>query len=1067
MRKKSLIAFVLAILSLTAFGQKYPKDWENPRMIERNKLEAHATLYPFQDIQTALTMDREKSPWYQSLNGTWKFDFVPKSEDATTDFAQKGFDVSGWDNISVPSNWEMKGYGTPIYTNVTYPFPAKPPYILRDDPVGSYIRDFNLPDNWKNREVILHFGGVSSAMYVWVNGQKVGYSQGSRLPAEFDITDYLLPGKNRLAVQVYRWSDGSYLEDQDHWRMSGIHREVYLVAQPKVNIYDLAVRTDLDAAYKNAELQIRPRVKVMDDTNTKGWTFNAHLYDELGKEVKTDTMSMPVNHIIHERLPQRDNVPFALLKAHISNPVKWSAENPYLYTLVVTVKDAGGNVVDATSTHVGFRKIEWNHGVFKVNGRPVKLYGVNRHDHSEVNGKAVTRKEMLDDVLLMKRFNLNAVRTSHYPNDPYFYDMCDKYGIYVLDETDLETHGLTGYFTNNTDWTYAFVDRAVRMVERDKNHPAIIGWSLGNESGVGPNHAAMAGWIRSYDPTRLIHYEGAQGDPTSPDYIPITSKEYWKKPYDANPTDRQWVDVISRMYPSPTLLEGLAKSPWIHRPIVMCEYAHSMGNSTGDLKKYWDVIRAHPNLMGGFIWDWIDQGILEKDKNGKPYWAYGGDFGDKPNDGNFCINGIVAPDRTAKPALWECKHVFQPISVSPVDLNNLDFTVVNRQDFTGLEPYTLNWSLLENGVEVQHGVVPTPACAPGENARFHVPVDQAKLKKDAEYVLNLSWELAKKNSWADSGFEIAWNEFILPGHEVKPAAIAPGKVTATENGNNITLSGKHFTVVMNKQKGEISSYKVNGKEQFVSPLKPNFWRVPTDNDEAGGNHIFRDMRVWKEAVANMIFQSTKIDDNQSGVVCTYTLPVDASTLKVHYSAESDGTLQVSAEIIKGDNAPDLPRFGFTMEVPAKLTETAYYGKGPWENYWDRKSGAKLALYQTPTSDLQYKYVRPQENGNRSDVRWFALAGKNGGLMVRGEPKVDFSVWPYTAADLEQAKHIDEVPVRDFYTVHIDYKQLGVGGDDTWSAQAIAHKPYRLSAKSYQYSFTIRPVKSIAQAEKLY
>ena len=1038
---------------MSSFSQQ--KDIENPLVTSKNKLETRATFYSFSNVSDALKGDRDKSEWLQFLNGSWKFNFAAKEELAPADFYSSGYDASAWDEIDVPSCWEMRGYGTPIYTNAVYPFPAKPPYIKRENPVGSYLQEFIIPENWDNRDVILHFGGVSSAFYLWINGKQVGYSQGSRLPSEFDITPYIKTGKNQLAVKVYRWCDGSYLEDQDHWRMSGIHREVFLMARPKVKIADFAVRTRFVHDYKDALLQINPKISSSVKTNIKGWSLEARLFDANGVEVLSEPMRIAAKRFDNRYYPQRDKVYFAQMEQEISEPLKWSAEQPNLYSLVLSLIDSDGEIVEATSCKVGFREVEIRDGVLLINGQPVKLKGVNRHDHSQTNGKTVSYAEMERDVQLLKQFNLNAVRTSHYPNDPCFYDLCDQYGIYVMDEANVETHGQGGFLTSLPTWNHSFVDRIIRMVERDKNHASVISWSLGNESGCGPNHAAAAGWVKDYDPTRFVHYEGAQADHEHPAYVKPGSNK--RIAYMANPTDPAYVDVISRMYPSPAELEGLANSPYIHRPIVACEYAHAMGNSLGDLKSYWDHIYKYPNLIGGFIWDWMDQGLTRTDENGKSYWTYGGDYGDKPNDGNFCINGIVAPDQTPKPALWECKKIFQSITTSVVNLENYQFSVYNRHSHSDLSAYGLNWSLLANGKSIQKGSVEIPVCLPGNSIRVMLPVKDYKKKPGTEYVIQMSYVLKEKSLYAEKGFEVAWDQFILNELQSVEKAKAKGKLVVDEKENGCKVSGRGFDIQFEKSTGSVVSYQIKGEEVFTRPLQANFWRVPTDNDEAGGNSIARKMKVWRESVANMTLKSWQIEELDEEILlgAEYILPVEKSLLTLKYHVFVDGTIKVDVKIDKGVNAPDLPRFGMQCGVANKLETVSFYGKGPHESYWDRKVGAKLGLYQMNSEELAYDYVRPQENGNRSDVRWMEMSSRGRSVKFEGINSFDFSVWPYMMDNLEKASHINELEKTESYTVNIDYRQIGVGGDDSWSAQAIAHPEFRLSEKSYAFSFYIK------------
>ncbi|MEL6653187.1 MAG: glycoside hydrolase family 2 TIM barrel-domain containing protein [Bacteroidota bacterium] len=613
------LLFIVSLFFLLPTGSAQPllNDWENPLVTSRNKRDAHATAYSFPTEELAMEGDRVNSTRWKSLNGDWKFRWLPKLDKVQANFYSPTASIGGWDDIQVPSNWQMLGYGQAIYTNIRYPIPVNPPYVPDDNEVGLYKKNFTVPREWENMQIILHFGGISSAAYVWVNGEKVGYTQGSRLPAEFDISPYAKLGTNHIAVQVIRWSDGTYLEDQDHWRLSGIHREVYVQAVPKVHLSDFGVRTRLDENYQNATLEIRPEITNYAQADLNGYKVKAELFDARGNRVPLRGLSLDATKITGEVYAQRFHKGFALMKAPLSAPRLWSAEDPYLYTLVMSLTDANGDLLEAQSTKVGFRSSELKNGELLINGKSVKLIGVNRHDHNQFGGKVVSREDMERDVVLMKQFNFNAVRCSHYPNDPYFLDLCDQYGIYVMDETNLETHGVGGYFSQLPTWNHAFMDRVMRMVERDKNHPSIIAWSLGNESGVGPNHASMTGWLHYVDSTRWVHYEGTSGFDTDPAVIS---------------------DVISRMYPTARQLQLLVDtSANKNQAVVMCEYAHSMGNSTGNLAEYWEVIRANKQTIGGYIWDWMDQGLVKKNNMGISFWAYGGDYGDKPNDGHIVL----------------------------------------------------------------------------------------------------------------------------------------------------------------------------------------------------------------------------------------------------------------------------------------------------------------------------------------------------------------------------------------------------------------------------------------------
>ena len=792
--------------------------WQDPQVNAIGRLPAHATFYRFDNQSAALRNDREKSPWFRSLNGDWKFAWAPTPADAVKDFHRRDFDASAWDKIPVPSNWEMHGYGTPIYTNIVYPFPSNPPWIGRDDnPVGMYRREFEVPSAWQDLQIVLHFGGVSSAYFVYVNGEQVGYAEDARLPSEFEISKYVRPGSNTLAVKVLRWCDGSYLEDQDHWRMSGIHREVYLQARPQEGLQDFAVRTEPIADTQDWTLQLRPRLRRTENQRKlQGWHLEAQLYDAKEQIVWNEPLRMAASKVLNEGYPQRDNVPFALMQATVPAPRLWSAETPHLYRLVLTVTDAQDQVVEATATNVGFRSIKIRDGQLWVNGKSIKLYGTNRHDHSPTGGKTVTRQEMLADVLLMKRFNFNAVRTSHYPNDPHFYDLCDQYGLYVIDEANLETHGVRGLLSNQPEWSQAFMERAIRMALRDRNHASIIFWSLGNEAGTGPNHAAMAEWLRDLDPTRPIHYEGAQGDPTAPDYHPTNSPDYGRHSL-SNPTDRPFVDMLSRMYPTVRELEKLNEVDPSGRPIVLCEYAHSMGNSTGNLQEYWDLIRSKPRLIGGFIWDWIDQGVFKKTEDGREFLAYGGDFGDQPNDSNFCINGTISADRMPKPAMWECKKVFQPIQVVAKNLDGLEFEIQNRHHFTNLSEYVGLWTLLADGKPVawtstERGdplpaiVTPGGTVAPGKKSQIVLPPPVRSADPRVEYVARVEFRRKTPAAWEEPEHIVAWNEFVLPkkatheNGEVEPLTTR-GELATMESSQQLSVQGEDFSCQFDKQRG--------------------------------------------------------------------------------------------------------------------------------------------------------------------------------------------------------------------------------------------------------------------------
>jgi beta-galactosidase len=1048
-----LLGLILPCITLTANN-----DWENQKVFEKNKLPATATSYSFNTVEDALTNNRSQSN-LMMLNGMWKFHFVPESSQRPDDFMQAGFDASNWDEIKVPSCWEMEGYGTPIYSNMRYPFPYTPPYIKRENPVGSYLKTFEIPAEWDKKRVILHFGGASSAMYVWVNGKKVGYSQDSRLPAEFDITPYLQDGKNTIAAQVFRWSDGSYLEDQDHWRMSGLHREVYLKAVPEISITDCFIRTYLNNDNSKATLQVRPEIANTTNNNLEGWKVKAQLYNTDGTKVWAENIEIEASDITNERYPQRDNVYFALMQGEVENPQLWSAEVPNLYTYVTWLEDENGNTTEAVPFKIGIREITIENGVFKVNGEHVKLKGVNRHDHSETGGKTVSREEMLKDVQLLKQLNFNAVRTSHYPNDPYFYNLCDEYGLYVIDEANLETHQVGGEFSNTPSWGAAFLERAIRMAERDKNHPSIVSWSLGNEAGQGPNHAVMAAWLQEFDNTRPVHYEGAIGDIDHPEYAPYNSEKVRSLGIWANPRDPHWVDMVSRMYPDINGLRALGESKYDNRPVVMCEYVHSMGNSTGNYKEYWDLIYSDDIYMGGFIWDWVDQGIKAVDEDGTKYWKYGGDFGDTPNDNNFCINGIVNPDRTPHPAAYECRYVNQPVVFEAVDLENGIVNATSRFNFKNLNQYELYWSVSENGTVIQNGLIENIELAPGQKRNINVPFKRINEKAGKEYWLMLSVKLKNNERWANKGHEIAYSQFKLPFYEQADEPSSNINETLAVTGNDkFVLTSNKVNLTVNKETGWIEKYVYDNNELISSEMVPNFWRPLTDNDSRGWKAQNKSA-FWKTAAGELKMKEIKLIDISNSVKQVFVEKEieDKINIKLVYTINADGKLTVDYNLECNENLPDMLRVGMRFTTPATYNNMAFYGKGPWENYVDRSQGAIVDVYEGTVSDFIWNYIYPQENGNHTGVRWLTLTNQSTGISIEGMQPLSTSVWPWSHKQLAKATHINDLEKEDHLTLNIDLAQTGVGGNDSWSNNAAPIDKYKLKPGSFEYSFTVKPL----------
>ena len=1027
-----------------------PEEWQDPAVSGRNREPAHATMLPYATVEQALEGTREASPFYRSLNsgapggGRWKFQYVAKPADRPRDFLRTDFDDRSWAEIPVPSNWQLQGYDKPIYLNTRYPWAPEhpdPPTIPPDyNPVGSYRTTFEVPAAWAGRRVFLHFAGVNSAFHLWVNGQWVGYSEDSMTPAEFDVTPHLKPGANLLAAQVFRWSDGSYLEDQDTWRLSGIYRDVFLYSTPSLRISDFSVRTDLDEAYHDATLRVRPRLRSHGGAHAEGFNVEAQLFDAERRPVFATPLSRDASAILDEKYPQRDTTPFGLLEAKVEAPRLWSAETPHLYTLVLSLKDAKGTIVQTTGARIGFREVEVRGGRLLLNGRPIRLYGVDRHEHDPDHGQAVPYERMVQDAELMKQNNINAVRTSHYPNDPKWYELCDRYGIYVMDEANLETHGVTGRLTNDSQWLSAFVERARRMVERDKNHPSVVMWSLGNESGMGPNHAAMAGWIREHDPTRPIHYEGAA----------------------MTPRDPAWVDVVSRMYTRVPELAKMARDPADTRPIVLCEYAYARGNAVGNLKEYWDLIESEDRLIGGFIWDWVDKGLRKRDASGREFWAYGGDYGDEPNDGTMVCNGIVLPDRRPEPELFEVARVYQRIDTTAVDAPAGRLRVKNDHDFRSLDSVEVLWSVEHDGRVVDEGRMPAPALGPKQEGGLRLPLKSVPPGPGAEAFLKVRYALAKDEVWAKAGHVVAWEQLPLPPGPAAPALAlaAMPPVALDESGPALTVKGPGFSVAVGRASGALESFRHEGRELVASPLTPNFWRVPLDNDIGFLllNDMPRRLAVWKTAGPQRRVGDVKaerLSPQAVRITAEATLPAGSSTYVTTWTVYGSGDVIVEARLSPGGELPELPRFGMQMAVPGALGTMTWLGRGPHENYWDRHTGAAVGRYSGKVEDLIHDYVRPQENGNRTDVRWVALTDAGGsGLLASGLPLLSLSAWPYTMEDLEKATHVNELPRRDTITLNLDLRQMGVGGDDGWGARP--HPEYTLDAKPYAYRFRLRP-----------
>lgn len=1037
--------------------------WENPSVDGINRDPARATAYSYSSIKDALAGNREKSGRMMSLNGYWDFSYAVKPGDAPKDF-YKGR-VSGWKKIIVPSSIEMQGYDKPIYKSAVYPFrPVNPPHVPQDyNGVGSYQRTFTLPQNWKDLNITLHFGGVSSGFKVWLNGKFLGYGEDSFLPSEFNITPYLQAGENVVSVQVIRWSDGYFLEDQDQWRMSGIHREVMLLAEPKLRIADFQWQAKLDKQYKNAVFSIRPRMENLTGKAVPGYKIEARLFDKNNKEVFQKPLERSVESMINEIYPRLDNVKFGLLETTLKNPDKWSDDQPNLYTLTLSLLDSAGQTVEVKSCKVGIRSIEFgkDDGKLLINGKVTYLYGVNRPDHDPVKGKALSREDILNDVRTIKRFNFNCIRTSHYPMDPYLYDLCDEYGILVIDEANLETHGLGSKLSNDPMWTGAYLDRATRMVMRDKNHPSIITWSLGNEAGRGPNHAAMAAWIHDFDITRPVHYEPAQGTPQAEGYIDPTDPRYPKTNDHShrlqNPIDQPYVDIVSRMYP------GLYTAPLLanqqngdNRPIFFVEYSHAMGNSNGNLKEFWDQWRSTKRIIGGAIWEFKDQGLLKKDSAGVSYYAYGGDYGERYFD-NFTIKGIVASDGRPKPAIYECKHVFQPAECTLTDAGKALIKIKNWHSTASLSQYDVYLQVREDGHIIAKKQLLHIDLAAGKDTIISIKQYLPHFKTGHEYLADIHFTLAEDKPWAAKGYEIAEDQFTLTGLPVVKSTTANYPEIAVDDANPAyTLSGKNFKIRVDKTNGALSSYVWEGQQQVFAPLLPHFTRPVTDNDHRGWK-AEKKLKPW--FINQPQLKNIGIDRSVKGrvkITSTYTLINDSASVKVTYTINGKGAVKVDYSLAADKHLPDLPKVGMQMGILRADSNIAYYGRGPYENYTDRRTGSEAGIYNQVISQFMEPYVVPQENGNRTDVRWMLLHNKTDGLLITADSLLSMSAWPYTEDNILHAKHTNKLKDAGFITLNIDLVQMGVGGNDSWSEVAAPLEQYRIPAKDYHYTFYIAP-----------
>jgi len=1029
------IAGLLVSASALAQNAPFPRDLEDVTLYGRNRLAPHAFYVPQATLAGAVSYDRDRSPWYRSLNGTWRFRYVADPAWRPVGFWRDDADLTGWDSIPVPGNWEALGFGIPIYTNITYLYTPNPPFVPHhDNPVGSYRRSFTVPAAWRGRRVILHFGSLKSAGWVWVNGREAGFAKGSKTPAEFDVTDLLRAGENTVAVQLFRFSDGDYLEDQDYWKISGIERDVFLYAVPATHIRDYWVHPGLDSTLERGTLTVDVSLSHAGPGRADAVRVGAVLLGPDGGRV----LRAPLTARLAEGTAAETTL---TLSAHVPSPARWPAETPVLYTVVLALMNARGDTTETIAQRVGFRRVEVRGGLLLVNNVPVIFRGVNRHEHDPVTGRYVTEASMRHDIELMKQANINAVRTSHYPNDPRWYDLADEYGLYLIDEANIESHGM-GYHPdttlgNNPAWQTAHLDRTMRMVERDKNHASVILWSLGNEAGDGVDFVATSAWIHRRDPSRPVHYERAG--------------------------EARHVDVVSMMYPSfQRMLAYLGT--WRDRPLILCEYAHAMGNSEGNFQDDWDFIYTHRQLQGGFIWDWVDQGLAARTRDGRAYFAYGGDYGPPgtPSDFNFDFNGLVAPDRTPHPHYYEVRKVYQPINTRMTAPGTV--RVVNRYDFRSLSHVRLRWTVTADADTLARGERADLAVAARDSAELSLGLPAAHPAAGAEVFLKVEYVLKRDEPFRPAGTVIAWDQFPL-AVPVQPIAQLPRPSDAVlvQDTARISVTGPRARVVFDRALGTLVSLVWDGTELIRTAPEPNFWRAPTDNDF--GNGMPRRLRVWRTAGPDRhLVRIAARQDGRSRVTVETEelLHAGGARLFTTWAVYGSGDIVMRQRFVPGDTTvPELPRLGLRFTVPAGFDSVTWFGRGPQETYWDRKTGAAVGLYRAAAADLYYPYDRPQETGTRADVRWMAVTNAAGtGLLAVGQPLLEASAMNVLQDDLDEGlekvnRHPYMVRRQPFTEIRLDWHQMGVGGDNSWGA--LTHPEYRLPVRAYEWSVRLRPI----------
>ena len=1028
--KKHFVTGLFAVLAMTANAQSF-KEWQDPEINAVNRAPMHANYFAYESTEAAIKGIKEKSSNFMTLNGTWKFNWVPNADARPTDFWQPEFNDKGWNTMPVPGVWELNGFGDPIYVNVGYAwreqFRNNPPQVPTvNNHVGSYRREITVPAHWKGKEIIAHFGSVTSNMYLWVNGKYVGYSEDSKMEAEFNLTPYLKPGqKNLIAFQVFRWCDGTYLEDQDFFRYSGVGRDCYLYARGKKQIADIRITPDLDAQYQNGSLAI--------NLTTKG-----------RGEVELGLFDADNQPVVTKSLNASGNISTTM---EVTSPNKWTAETPYLYTLRATLKE-GNKVLEVIPVKVGFRKVELKNAQILVNGQPILIKGANRHEMDPDGGYVVSRERMIQDIQMMKMFNLNAVRTCHYPDNNLWYELCDQYGLYVVAEANIESHGM-GYGKNTLakreDYKKAHLERNQRNVQRCFNHPSVIIWSLGNEAGYGPNFEAAYDWVKAEDPSRAVQYEQAGTKGKTDIYCPMYAGYQW--------------------------CENYSKDNKYQKPLIQCEYAHAMGNSQGGFKEYWDLVRKYPKFQGGFIWDFVDQSVRWPGKNGKMIYAYGGGFNRfDASDINFCNNGLISPDRVPNPHAYEVRHFYQNIWTTPANLKNGEINIFNEYFFRDLSAYYLEWEMLKDGKSVRCGRIDNLNVQPQQTAK--VKLNLGETDTEAEWLLNISYKLKNNEDLLPAGYTVAKEQLTLNPYKAPSMQLGNCELSNTETvAPEVQDNDRHYLIIGNdafriefsRSNGYLTKYQIKGLDMIKEGaiLKPNFWRAPTDNDF--GAHIHRKYVAWKNPEIRLKSLKQRTENKQVIVETAYEMPGVSAKLNLTYVINNEGAIKVTQKMAtdKKVKVSNMFRFGMQMQMPRSFETIEYYGRGPIENYIDRNHCTDLGIYRQSVTEQFYSYIRPQENGTKTDIRWWRMINKAGnGIEVVAASPFSASALHYTIESLDegwskQQGHSPEVEEADLTNLCIDKIQAGLGCVNSWGS--IALPEYQVPYQDYEFTFILSPI----------